>query len=143
MPAINEVATYIVAQSTRYALGDSSTAVPLYMNKLPAEVADTAVTIMDSGGSAPLYTHNGTFALERPTIQVITRSSGYQTARDHAEHIYQLLAGVTNVSISKTTSTGVTSYLTITPLQSPSDMGQDAEERPLVTCNFVMEKELS
>lgn len=143
MPAINEVASYIVAQSTRYAQGDSSTAVPLYMNKLPATSSNTAVTIIDSGGSGPLYTQNGNFALERPTLQVITRSSAYQTARDHAEHIYTILASVTNVSIAKTTSTGVTSYLTISPLQSPTDMGQDANERPLVTCNYVIEKEQS
>ena len=143
MPAINEVASYVVAQSTRYALGNSSTATPLFMNKLPPDVADTAVTFIDAGGAGPLYTHNGVVALERPSLQVITRSSAYQTARDNAEHIFTILAGVTNTSISKTTSTGVTSYLTITPLQSPTDMGQDAEERPLVTCNYLIEKEQS
>ncbi len=143
MPFINEISNYIVATSTRFALGDSSTAVPLYMGKLPAAIADTAVTVIDSGGSGPLYTQNGTFYLERPTIQVITRSSAYSVARDNAETIYNLLANVTNLSISKTTSTGTTTYLTVTPLQSPSDMGQDAEERPLVTCNYLAEKEPS
>ena len=143
MPGINEVAAYITAQSTRYAQGSSTTAIPLFMNKLPAESPDTSVVVIESGGLGPLYTQTGTVALERPTFQVITRSSAYSQARDNAEHIWTILANVTNTSIAKTTSTGVTSYLTVTPLQSPSDMGQDAQERPLVTCNFVVEKELS
>lgn len=141
MPVMTEVASYIVSTSTRYKVGGSTgSKVPLWQSSFPPDQANTAVALFESGGSGGLYAHGGNLVLERPTFQVIARSTSYATARDHAEHIYSLLTSVTNATLSKTTSTGTTSYLTITAVQSPTDMGQDAEERKLITCNFITEK---
>lgn len=143
MPYGSEVANYITSNSTAYKTGGSTgSATPVWLNKFPSDDVDTAIAIYDSGGLGPLYTHNG-LSLERPTVQIISRSTSYATARQNADYIFRTLGGVTNAGVSKTTSTGETTYLTITPLQSPSDMGQDAEERSMVTCNYMAEKEMS
>lgn len=142
MPAMSEVQGYIIANSTRFVSGGSTGGIPLWMNKLPATSADTAVVLLESGGPGPTYTYTG-ISYERPALQMISRSTSYVTARDNSQHVWELLASVTGITISKTSSTGVTNYLTITPIQSPTDMGQDVEERSLVTCNFLIEKELS
>ena len=141
MPAGREVLGYVVSNSTKYVLGGSTGGTPIYLNKI-AETPATALGFFESGGPGPLYTYTGV-SVERPTLQLISRSSSYATARDNAQTVWNMLAAVTSTTIAKTSSTGVTSYLTITPVQSPTDMGQDAEELALITCNFIIEKELS
>ena len=141
MPVGREVVGYVVSQSTAYVLGGTTGGVPVYLNKM-AESPATAVAFFESGGPGPTYTYTGV-SLERPGLQLISRSTSYATARDNAQTVWNMLAAVTNVTISKTSSTGVTSYATITPVQSPTDMGQDAKELALITCNFTIEKEVS
>jgi len=142
MPVGSEIHGYIVLTSTRFASGESSTAIPLWINKHPQGQPDTSVAIFESGGVGPTYNFTGVTVV-RPNLQIISRSSAYQTARDNAEHIWQLLASVTGVSIAKTTAGGTTDYMTVTPLQSPTDIGQDAEARSLVTSNYSIEKDPS
>jgi hypothetical protein len=113
------------------------------MSKFPATSPATAIVALESGGAGPVYTHNGSLMIERPTLQFISRSTGYATARSNAQVIYDTLAAVTNSAIPKNGSTSETTYLTISPLQSPTDMGQDSDERALVTCNYFIEKEPS
>lgn len=136
MTVMAEVASYLVTTSTRFSAGASSTAIPLWMSQHPEGQPDTSVALFESGGPGPLYTQNG-LTIERPTIQIISRSSSYATARDNAQHIHDILAAVTNQTL------GTTPYVTITPVQSPFSMGFDALERPLISCNFVVEKEPS
>ncbi len=142
MPVGSEVHGYIVLTSTRFAAGPSSTAIPLFINKHPEGQPDTSVALFESGGAGSQYTYEG-IKVENPTIQIISRSMSYETARDNAEHIFGILAAVTNQSIAKTTAGGTTPYVTITPLQSPADIGQDAAARSLVTANYSIQKELS
>lgn len=143
MPYGAEVAGYIVSSSTTFKAGGSTgSKIPVWINKIPANSENSAIAVFESGGPGPLYTHSGV-TLERPTIQVISRSTSYETARQNADTVWRTLSAVTNTLVSKSSSTGQTMYLTITPLQSPTRMGEDPEERPLVTCNFMAEKELS
>lgn len=142
MPVGSEVHAFIVLTSTRFASGQSSTAIPFFINKHPEGQPDTSIALFESGGSGAQYTYSG-LAIENPTLQIISRSSAYEVARDNAEHIYGLLSAVTNETIAKTTAGGTTPYFTITPLQSPSDIGQDAAARALVTSNYIIQKELS
>lgn len=144
MPVLDEISGYILSNSTRFKAGGSTgTKVPLWKSTLPPDQANTSIGLFEAGGPGPVYTHNGTLYTERPSLQVISRSTSYATARDNAEHIYTLLGAVTNVLVAKTTSTGDTTYVSITPVQSPFDMGQDAEERNLISCNYIAEKEQS
>jgi hypothetical protein len=142
MPVLPEIANYLVNASTRFAIGASTTAIPLWKSSLPPDQPDTALGMFESGGPAPVY-KMGSVAFERPTIQVISRSASYAAARDNAEHVFGLLSAVTNQAVTKSTSTGLTAYITISPVQSPFDMGQDAEKRALISCNYVVQKEIS
>lgn len=143
MPYGSEMAQYIVDSSTSYVLGGSTGGTPVWLNAFPPTGQGTAVAIYESGGPSPLYTQGTALYLERPSMQVITRSTSYATARQNADYVYRLLGSISNTSVPKTTSTGTTTYVTVTPLQSPTDMGTDAEERPMITCNYMAEKEMS
>jgi len=142
MPVLGELTAHVVNASTRFALGASSTAVPLWESQFPSDETDTAISFYESGGPAPMYTQSA-LSYERPTVQVISRSTSYVTARDNAEHVFSLLAAIENQDITKSTSTGVTNYITVSPVQSPFDMGRDAEQRAQISCNYQVQKEVS
>lgn len=143
MALIEEVANYIVAQSTVFAIAPgTSTAVPLWLGRIGENSADTSVGIYETGGAAPVYTYNG-ISHERPGLQIISRSTSYTTAKNNASLIWTVLAGVANDQITKSGSTLTTNYITITPNQSPFEIGEDDERRQLFSCNYFLEKELS
>jgi hypothetical protein len=142
MPVLGELSAYVVNASTRYALATSSTAISIWESAFPSDETDTALGFYESGGPAPVYTQTG-LSYERPTVQVICRSSAYATARDNAEHVYTILSAVENLDIAKSTAGGVTSYITVSPVQSPFDMGRDAEQRAQISCNYQVQKEVS
>ena len=131
MSYAKEIRSYILAETTGL-LG-----VQVFISQMPAEAPDTAVSIIPSGGPGPLYTHKGNVAMTRPSFQVIVRSSGRERAHEVAKDIHDTLAAVTNMVLP--TSSGST-YTSITPMQFPADMGVDALERPLVTCNYLVER---
>jgi hypothetical protein len=144
MPYGSEMARYIVNSSSGYTLGGSTgSGLPVWINAFPPVSFDTPIALYEAGGPAPLYTHGTALYLERPSMQVISRSTSYATARQNADHVYRTLGSISNVSVAKTTSTGTTAYATVTPLQSPTDMGTDAKGRHLITCNYMAEKEMS
>lgn len=144
MTVLAELATYIDSNSTHFRNGASTgSAVPIWMSGFPDQSPGNAIALFEAGGPGPVYTQGGSIYVERPSIQVISRSTSYVTARGNAERVYRLLSVVKNASIAKTTSTGNTTYVTVTPIQSPFTMGKDAEERNLISCNYIAEKVLS
>jgi hypothetical protein len=143
MPFIEEVSNYIAAQSTVFAVAPSSTSIPLWSGDIDDVSPATAVGIYESGGAAPQYQHANVVSYERPSIQVITRSTSYVTAKANADRIWDILSTVTGVDITKTDSTGVTNYITITPNQSPFEIGKDSLQRQRFSCNYFIQKERS
>lgn len=142
MPILNELADYLVNASTVFALGPSSTATPIFLSSLPPDNPSEAIGMYEPGGAAPEYTMDGV-SFERPTIQVLCRSTSYQTSRSNAQIVYNTFAAIKNQALPKVLSTGVTNYVTVSPVQSPFDMGRDAENRALVSCNYQVQKEVS
>ena len=140
MPFIEEVSNYIVAQSTVFGLAPSSTSTPLWAGDIGESSPATAVGIYESGGARPTYTYSGILSFERPSIQIISRSTVYTTAKANADIIYDLLSIVTNTNMNKTDSTGTTTYITITPNQSPFEIGKDSLQRQRFSCNYFIEK---
>lgn len=133
-----EISAYILAQSTRFVAGPSTSATKaqVWLNRFPETSQGTAVALFESGGVAPLYTQ-AALSMERPAVQVISRSTSYATARLNAHRIYALLSAVENGTLS-----GV-SYPTITPVQSPFDIGMDAGGHSMLSCNYIAEKAVS
>lgn len=141
---LDELALRVTTQSTRFAVAPSTAKIPIWKGGFRADQPNTAVSLFETGGVIPLYTYNG-LELERPTVQIISRSTSYVTARANAWDIYEILMLVGNASlpVSASTSSPTVQYVTITPNQSPFDMGTDARDRHQISCNYTIEKALS
>ena len=94
------------------------------------------ITLMETGGLAPLRVQNRTSAaILRPSAQIVVRATSYPVARMKAQAAYTSLDGVFN-----TTLNGVF-YLKITARQEPTDTGLDESGgRVRVTFNVDAEK---
>jgi len=130
---LDEVAAYIAASSTFFAVGSSTSKTSIWKSQFPIERPNTAVALYETGGLPPSYRYD-TVDHERPGVQVISRSTSYVTARQNAQRIWKLLATVENSTLS-----GVR-YINITPSQSPFPIGSDAENRFLISSNFIAGK---
>lgn len=138
MPVLNEIAAHIAATSTGYSAGPHATKIQIFIGDLPEDQRSTLIALFESGGAPPVYTFGSTPVLvERPTVQVISRSTSYATARTNATTIYNILAAVKGATLSGT------AYTRVTPSQSPFDMGKDADDRHLISCNYIAEKAVS
>jgi hypothetical protein len=74
----------------------------------------------------------GGIVIDYPMIQIVARAAreDYPTARDVAENIRNLLASVTNVTISSI------NIMRIEPMGSVNFIGVDNKYRPLVSVNY-------
>jgi hypothetical protein len=72
-----------------------------------------------------------------------SRAFGYEAARDNAQTIWDTFFALTNTAIAKTGSTGVTTWQSVDPVNSPADTGLDSNERNIVTADFQLTKEMS
>ncbi len=143
MSFIKEISDYVVAQSTVFDTAPSSTAVPIWIGKIGEDSPDTSVGFFETGGAAPNYVL-GSLSHVRPGIQVISRSTSYIAASLNADTIHGILSVVENTDIAKTApTTGTTRYITITPNQSPFEIGEDDKRRQLFSCNYFIQKALS
>lgn len=91
---------------------------------------DDCVALYEYAGSAPMEVMRDNDAtLERPSVQVLVRSSrnDYPTARAKIESIRDVLTDITDETIS-----GVR-FLRVSALSSINSVGTDDNERPMFT----------
>lgn len=146
MALLDEALAYLLAQTTGFKAGSSTGAkIPVFLNRFPAEQPHTTIALYESGGAAPVNVLAGATALvRRPTVQVLSRSTSYQAARSNAETIWRVFNAVTNTLLPTSQgSTATTFYHSFTPNQDPIDMGRDALDRTLISCNFLVQKSQS
>jgi len=137
---LDEIQKLITDNATEFVLQTS-----IFKGIQNSEVQDTAVFIHETGGLSPEFVFNSSNPLwEQPSIQIISRSSDYQTARNKAQTIYNLLQQQSNVTL-KPNSTGDTGalYFSIVPLQSPFLLGLDGNQRIEISANYSIRKTLS
>jgi hypothetical protein len=104
----------------------------LFLATLP-ESPDVCTAIYENSGTPPAFTMGGGgIAIDYPMLQIISRATkeDYPTARDKIEVIRNLLASITDVTIS-----GV-HVLRIEPMGSVNPLGIDPKQRPLLSVNF-------
>jgi len=131
---LDDVATYLAANSTRLTVG-----VNLTKGYMPA-TPSTITTLFETGGQSPIHTFSTggvVRAFEQPGIMIHSRSTDYQTARTTIEAAYTILDSVGNRTLP--TSSG-TWYGSIDAVQAPFDIGQDANDRHLLSVNFAVRK---
>lgn len=123
---LESIGDYLVTNS----LGTLGT--NLFLGTLP-ESPDVCTAVFENSGTPPAFTMgNGGIAIDYPMLQVICRAGreDYPTARDAVETIRNLLASVTDVTISNV------QILRIEPMGSVNPLGVDPKQRPLLSVNF-------
>ena len=138
---LDDIATYLDAQSTvlKKLSGTTGNLSKAFMGDA-APTPDTIVTLYETGGSGPVHvftTGGQTRWYEQPTLQALSRSTSYRTARNNAEIVFTKLDGTANTLLP--TSTGIF-YLSIDAIQSPFSIGRDENGRHLVSVNFTVVK---
>jgi hypothetical protein len=106
---------------------------------------DTLLCVYETGGFRPQDSFGSTCEAvwENPRIQIVSRSTDYEVARNKAEDAYRVLIRVTNEVLKASSSDAGTFYLRINAIQSPFRMGVDENSRNLVACNFDVMKSFS
>lgn len=131
---LDDIATYLAAQSTRLTVGTNLT------KGFMPEQAGTVTTIYETGGFEALHymtTSTGTRSYERPGLMIHTRSTGYADGRLTIEDVFTILDGVHDTTLP--TATG-TPYVSITAVQSPFLTGRDSNDRYVFSVNFDVTK---
>lgn len=96
------------------------------------------LSLTETGGMAPTRIHNKASAnTQRPTAQVLVRAKNYVAARTMAKNAYTALDGLYETDLS-----GVR-YHSIIARQEPTDIGLDAQDRPMISFNIEAEKQPS
>lgn len=134
MAFLDEIATYVAAGTTSLTVGTN-----LFKNTIPVGAPDTSVGLYQTAGAAPSFDLSNSTGpvFERPSLQVMSRSTSYVTAESNAQTVYKILAPTRATVLSGTT------YLRIDALQSPFNLGTDDNERHQVVCNFNAHKKPS
>jgi hypothetical protein len=136
---LDEIAYLLDTNSTARTAGTS-----LFKGYENEKAPDTATFIHEYGGERPqMVLSSSVPAYEIPYVQIVDRSSDYQTARNQAEVWYRLLMGQANTTLKPSSSATGTRYLALSPIQSPMYTGQDANGRHRVSTNYRVMKSLS
>lgn len=140
---LDDTATFLAANSTAFAIlsgttGNLAKAISLDADSIP----DTLTVLYETPGTAPEHTFSATTgqvtrAFEQPTLQILTRSTSYATARTRADTAFTLLDGVAGRSL---TTAATPTYLSITADQSPFFLQRDRNDRYVLSQNFTVWK---
>jgi hypothetical protein len=137
---VDDIHAYLVAASTVFTtLGGTSGGSLGKMIMLDDTITpDTLAVVYETAGGPNEYTFStatGTAGVEfeRPSFQILSRSTLYATARSRAQTAYTLLDGLADRSLP--TATG-TRYLEITAVQAPFFTGRDENDRYIVSTNY-------
>lgn len=106
--------------------GVATTATNLFIGLMP-NAPDTVVALYEYAGSPPIEVLvNNDATIERPSVQVMTRSgrNDYPTARTLIENVRNALTAITDETIS-----GVR-FLRVTQISSINALGVDENDRP-------------
>ncbi len=126
MSILEAVGDYLVAQ------GQGTLGTNIFLGRMP-DTPDSCVCVYEAAGSLPEMTFGSVgVAIDRPIVQILCRAGrdDYPTARNKAESIRTLLAGVMNTTLS-----GI-KVMRIEPTGSVNPIGPDEKDRPIVSINF-------
>jgi hypothetical protein len=124
MGLIEDVATYLDSNSTRWAVGTS-----LFMNRMPTE-PNRAACVVETPGQPPARAFQGGVSWEQARIQLTCRSTSSATARADIQAGWDLLEAVANQTLTSNV------FLRISAVQSPFLLARDEQGRPVFGANF-------
>jgi hypothetical protein len=135
MPFLDEIAARLVAQG----VGTIGASIFLGSKAVIPAGDGPYLSLTETGGTGSERTHNGV-AVAKPGAQILSRAKSYVVARARLKLAWDALGGdkgLHNVTLSGTF------YQSITPRQQPTDVGLDAESRPMLSFNILAEKQPS
>ena len=145
MSLVDDVATFLAATSTAFTVLSGTAGNLGKMIMLDHDhYADTFASLYETPGAASEFafsTATGTVetVFERPSFQMLSRSTTFTIAKSQAETAYTLLDGMADRLLP--TATG-TRYLQITAVQPPFYLQRDENDRYIVSVNFDVWKEV-
>lgn len=135
---LDEIAQLIIDNSTNRTIGSN-----LFKGSQQTKIGvpDTATFLHETQGLSPEFTFgSSTPWRSNPGIQIINRSSDYQTARNAAELQHNILIGQVNATLKPSSSATGVRYYTIDAQQEPFSLGQDDNAREQISCNYLAQK---
>ncbi|MCR4375680.1 MAG: minor capsid protein [Acidobacteria bacterium] len=134
----DDLADYLSTQ------GVGTAATDLFVGTLPSTVTQ-GIAIRETGGIFSAHTMGASPSgigspkakVERPRVQVFSRAATYATARAKIQDCFNLLDG-----LQATTINGVL-YQWVAAVQSPIDLGLNANFQAEWSCNFDVVKAVS
>lgn len=142
----DDIASYLETQ------GIGTVSSTIFAGTLPVTAASTAdgspnygIGVKETGGlysehtmtAGPVGIGAPVARLERPRFQVMTRATSYALARAKIQDAFNVLDGAQDLTLN-----GVT-YYWISAVQSPIDLGPNANLQAEWTCNFDVMKAVS
>lgn len=124
MGLIEELGTYLDAQSTRFTLGTN-----VYLNYMPGTPA-TCVALYETPGFEPGRRYGGGPAWENTRMQMVCRSSASTKARADADVAWGIFEGIANQVISGST------FMRVAAVQSVFLIARDPAGRTEYGANF-------
>lgn len=109
----------------------------LFVGYMP-EDPDACVAVIETPGIAPtrVMGETGVAEMEHAGFQILCRNARdeYETARSKAHDVYKLLGSSGAETINST------SYHQWVAISSVFSVGIDANERPMIACNYMVSK---
>lgn len=132
MALLDDIGAHLASEVGSLTLGTN-----LFLSRLPDD-PDTCVGVFEYGGDSPIETMNGTAVpiVEQPRVQIVTRASGYSSARTLSISIWTALESLVNDSSLASGDT----YLRFAAIQSPFPLERDSADRVLIAQNFRVQK---
>ena len=135
---LDDIAAYLDANSTALLVGSTGN---LFKGIMLDEGPNTVTVLYEGSGQASVKafsTSTGSVdrLYEQPTLDVLCRSTSYQTARTNAETVFGLLDGLVDQTLSGTR------YRSIEALGSPGFISRDQNERFVIGVTFDVQKEI-
>lgn len=107
----------------------------LFISKTPTS-PDKCITVIDTPGYSPSLTLKRSETFDSPAIQILSRGNkqNYLEAYASLEEIKRYLHGKSQHTI------GLTRYIIILAESDILSLGYDDNNRPLLSCNFLMNR---
>jgi hypothetical protein len=133
---LDEIKYYITSNT----LAASSITYKAFMPDIPNKI----VSIYEYSGQSTRFSFSSTSPIyEQPSIQIVTRSTEYTTARALADTIYKKIITVKNATLKPSSMATGCKYLTINAISPPFYLGRDASDRTKIVTNYHIQKMLS